>query len=200
MFSSPVSLTGYQNLGHYEIFRYDSDGDSLDLSPPAPHRRGRGVGREALATRPQPGETAGCSSHPESFTLRDTNEKRDAYEWNDGRSRLISSGIGQDDSAPADGQRRRQGRLLLHPRRPRPDGRKRQRVKIYDAREDGGFLFDPPRGLCKASDECHGAGHRIPPPPNINTGTGPEQARPPVTPAEAEEVQEAEGPASKGNA
>ena len=54
-------------------------------------------------------------------------------------------------------------------------------VKVYDARIDGGFLFDPSRGLCKASDECHGAGTEAPPPPNVNTGTGPEQARPPVT-------------------
>src|SRR6185312_11622186 len=53
-------------------------------------------------------------------------------------------------------------------------------VKIYDARTDGGFLYDPPRGLCKASDECHGAGTAAPPPPNINTGTGPERARPPI--------------------
>ena len=45
---------------------------------------------------------------------------------------------------------------------------------------NGGFLFDPPRGLCKASDECHGPSTQPPPPPNINTTEGPQQARPPV--------------------
>ena len=45
-------------------------------------------------------------------------------------------------------------------------------MKIYDARENGGFLFDPPTQPCKASDECHGAGTEAPGPPNINTFTG----------------------------
>ena len=45
-------------------------------------------------------------------------------------------------------------------------------MKVYDAREDGGFLFDPPPHPCAASDECHGAGTQAPAPPNINTFTG----------------------------
>ena len=31
-------------------------------------------------------------------------------------------------------------------------------VKIYDARENGGFFVTPEPPLCKSSDECHGAG------------------------------------------
>ena len=38
-------------------------------------------------------------------------------------------------------------------------------VKIYDAREEGGFPSSPPPVPCKASDECHGAGSQNPPPP-----------------------------------
>src|SRR5262249_10665020 len=45
-------------------------------------------------------------------------------------------------------------------------------VKIYDAREDGGFLFEESRKPCAASDECHGAGSEQPPAPSINTATG----------------------------
>ena len=45
-------------------------------------------------------------------------------------------------------------------------------MKIYDARQDGGFyvpLREPP---CRASDECHGPGTQAPPPPDIGTYRG----------------------------
>jgi hypothetical protein len=47
-------------------------------------------------------------------------------------------------------------------------------VKIYDARAGGGFPYVPPGAPCKASDECHGPGTEVPPPPDIRTirGTG----------------------------
>ena len=45
-------------------------------------------------------------------------------------------------------------------------------VKIYDARELGGFPYVPPKPECKASDECHGAGTPVPPPPTINSKAG----------------------------
>ena len=35
----------------------------------------------------------------DSFVLRDTNGKTDAYEWSSGKTQLISSGLGPDDSA-----------------------------------------------------------------------------------------------------
>ena len=45
-------------------------------------------------------------------------------------------------------------------------------MKIYDARELGGFPYSPPEIQCKASDECHGAGSQAPPPPTIKTIAG----------------------------
>ena len=36
-------------------------------------------------------------------------------------------------------------------------------VKVYDAREGGGFPFVPEREPCKASDECHGPASKAPP-------------------------------------
>ena len=45
-------------------------------------------------------------------------------------------------------------------------------MKIYDARELGGFPYVPPKPECKASDECHGAGTPVPPPPTINSKAG----------------------------
>ncbi len=45
-------------------------------------------------------------------------------------------------------------------------------MKIYDARENGGFLVVPPLPLCAATDECHGPGTPVAPPPQIGTFKG----------------------------
>ena len=45
-------------------------------------------------------------------------------------------------------------------------------IKIYDARENGGFLSIPPRQPCQASDECHGPSSSAPPPPTIRHRNG----------------------------
>jgi hypothetical protein len=45
-------------------------------------------------------------------------------------------------------------------------------VKIYDAREGGGFPYVPPRADCKASDECHGAASPAPPPIEVGSESG----------------------------
>ncbi len=45
-------------------------------------------------------------------------------------------------------------------------------MKIYDAREGGGFLQIPPLPLCAAKDECHGPGTIPAPPPQIGTFKG----------------------------
>jgi hypothetical protein len=45
-------------------------------------------------------------------------------------------------------------------------------MKIYDAREGGGFPYLAPETPCKASDECHGAGTPVPPAPNIGSVVG----------------------------
>ena len=52
-------------------------------------------------------------------------------------------------------------------------------MKIYDARELGGFLYISPPQPCQASDECHGRGSDASPPPNIRTVTG--TRKPPPT-------------------
>jgi hypothetical protein len=104
--------------------------------------------------------------------LRDTNGKTDAYEWSSGKVQLISSGLGPADSAllsvSADGK---DAFFFTRDVLSRQDGNGGA-VKIYDAREGGGFLFEDSPKPCAASDECHGAGTEQPPAPNINTATG----------------------------
>ena len=85
---------------------------------------------------------------------------------------LISTGIGQNDSsllsASADGT----DAFFFTRDVLSPKDENGNAVKVYDARAGGGFLVDPPRQPCKASDECHGPGTPIPPPPDIKSQTG----------------------------
>ena len=45
-------------------------------------------------------------------------------------------------------------------------------MKVYDAREGGGFFKTIATPPCAASDECHGPSTQAPPPPPISTQTG----------------------------
>ena len=45
-------------------------------------------------------------------------------------------------------------------------------MKIYDARDDGGFFILPAPPPCAASDECHGPGTPVAPPPQIGSYVG----------------------------
>lgn len=182
LFSSVVPLTGYPNQGHSELFRYDSVSETLDCASCAPTLQ---AARSDVTMTPyglsMTNDGRVFFTTKDSFTLRDTNGKKDAYEWSNGRTQLISSGLGPYDSAllsvSADGKDAFFfTRDVLAPQ----DGNGNA-VKIYDAREDGGFLVEESRRPCAASDECHGAGTEQPGPPNIDTATG---EGPPRHPAE----------------
>ena len=107
---------------------------------------------------------------PEALVLTDTNGVKDAYEWSGGlQVGRLSTGGGVTALGTAHSERGRQGRLLLHPQRPRPERRKRERDKDLRRPRRGGYPFNPAPQPCAASDECHGAGSQPPPPPNINS-------------------------------
>jgi hypothetical protein len=101
--------------------------------------------------------------------LRDTNVRRDAYEWSDGEVELISSGQDRSDSGlltvSADGV----DAYFFTRETLAPNDTNGTLMKVYDAREEGGFFRIPPPPGCAASDECHGAGSQAPEP--IVTGT-----------------------------
>jgi hypothetical protein len=110
----------------------------------------------------------------DQLVLGDQNGKKDAYEWSGGQVGLISTGVG---SAPSslltvthDGRD-----AFFFTRETLVDGdHNGQAMKLYDAREEGGFFQLPPSPPCRASDECHGPGTQAAPPPPIGTyrGTG----------------------------
>jgi hypothetical protein len=173
LFSSVLSLTGYGNQGHSELYRYDTQSGALDCPSCAPTLQpAQSDVRMTPYGLSMTDDGRVFFTTEDSFVLRDTNGKADAYEWSGGKTQLISSGLGPADSAllsvSADGK---DAYFFTRDVLARQDGNG-SAIKIYDAREGGGFLFEDSPQPCAASDECHGAGTEQPPPPNINTATG----------------------------
>jgi hypothetical protein len=169
-FGSPVSLTGYDSAGHYEVYRYDGDEDAVDCASCIPTEL------SPSSDSSLPANGLGLSEGGEVFfntseklAIHDTNGKQDAYQWTNGESRLISSGTSpfaasllSITASGSDAYFFTRDSLVSN------DAGK-QTVKIYDAREDGGFFIVPAPPLCAASDECHGPGTRSAGPPEIGT-------------------------------
>ena len=173
VFNTHLSLSGAPNLGFDDIYRFDLEEGQLDCVSCSPTGSAQGSDVSLLdhgLNLADDGRVFYTTA--ESFALRDTNRKRDAYEWNDGAFQLISAGIGPQDSGlvtvSADGVNAyffTRDKLV-------PTDQNGNTVKIYDAREEGGFPFDAARLPCAASDECHGPGTPTPSPPDIATYTG----------------------------
>jgi hypothetical protein len=108
----------------------------------------------------------------DALVPRDLNEREDAYEWADGRVNLISTGISHFDSALLSATADGKDAYFFTRDTLVPQDLNRELVKVYDAREEGGFPSLPPPVPCKASDECHGAGTESPAPANINSVAG----------------------------
>ena len=174
-FASAASLTGFPNEGRSEIYRYDTGSADLDCASCAPTRAAP-AGDTSLSTFGLNLTDRGAVffTSPDQLVLRDSNKRKDAYEWDKGVPQLISTGSGASDSglvsASADGVNAYffTREVLV------PEDQNGTAMKIYDARELGGFPSDPPPLPCQASDECHGPGTPAAPPPDIGTfkGTG----------------------------
>jgi hypothetical protein len=173
-FNSTQSLTGYENLGHMEIFRYDSTGHAVACascaSTLAPAKEsnslppyGLGISRDGRV----------FYTSLEGLVLSDTNKKADAYEWNEGRIGILSTGQGLENAALLSTSEDGKDAFFFTREQLVDSDENGGAVKIYDAREGGGFVQLPAEQPCAASDECHGAGTQSPSPPNINSLEGP---------------------------
>ncbi len=183
-FTSTLPLTGVNSASHREIFRYDASTEALTCVSCSPTGE-QATGESTLASNglslADDGRVFFNSS--EGLVDRDLNEREDVYEWEpDGagppRARcenaagclgLITPGTSPFNSsllsASADGTD-----AFFFTRDALVHGDENgSRVRIYDAREEGGFPFTPSPVPCKASDECHGAGSPLPEPPNIQS-------------------------------
>ena len=173
-FVSTGSLTEFHSAGFSEVFRYDDGSQALDCVSCATTN----VIPTSAATLPPNG--LGLSNDGrvfftsgEALAPGDNNgSTRDAYEWEEGTTDLISSGVSQDDSGifsvSADGT---DANFFTRETLVGTDLNGRL-MKIYDARHLGGFLLNPPRVPCQASDECHGPGSQAAGPPPIGTYKG----------------------------
>ena len=172
VFTSVLPITDYPVEGHDQIYRYDADHDELNCATCPPS----GITATRDTTLPDYGSSLTEDGRvffttQEQLVLRDTNGVKDAYEWKDGVSQLISTGIARQDAglltASWDGTN-----VYFFTREVlAAEDENSSVMKIYDAREQGGFPSNPQRVPCQASDECHGAGSPIPPRPTVNTLT-----------------------------
>ncbi len=173
VFVTTVPLTGYTNAGHEEVFRYDSPGDAVACMSCNP-TGARAVGESSLARNGLSLADDGRVFFNSSDALlpTDLDNREDVFEWSGGRTTLISTGLSPFNSsllsAGADG---RDVYFFTRDTLVKQD-LNGSLVKIYDARENGGFPYTPPAVDCKASDECHGAGSPQPAPAAVNTITG----------------------------
>jgi hypothetical protein len=175
VFSVAAPLTGFENHGQLEVFRYDAGTQKIDCA-------------SCAASEARPAGNSVLSSHglsviddgrvfftsPDSLVLRDTDEKRDAYEWTNGEARLISSGTSPFDSGLLSATAN--GRDVYFFTRDTFVGSDHNGtlMKIYDAREHGGFFAIPEPPPCAASDECHGPSSATPPEPQMGSRGGTE--------------------------
>ena len=116
---------------------------------------------------------------------RDTNEATDVYEYVAGRPQLITTGTAAGSRATGFDAVvglvvfNKAGLIGVSPDgtdaylatfdRLVPQDLNGGALKIYNARVNGGFPFDPPTPPCEAADECHGA--TTSPPIPITNGT-----------------------------
>ncbi|HEY7257268.1 MAG TPA: hypothetical protein VH476_11375 [Solirubrobacterales bacterium] len=174
VFASSLPLTGFANLGHSEIYRYDTQQQSLECASCAT----TGAGAKSDTTLAPNGLNVTDDGRvffttKEGLVLSDTNEKRDAYEWAGGLTiSSISTGRSLADSTLLTVTRDGRDAFFFTRDVLVPEDENGGAVKIYDAREGGGYLQSSKPLPCAASDECHGPGTQAPPPPNINSVTG----------------------------
>ena len=117
---------------------------------------------------------------PEQLTLRDTNRRTDAYEYDPdpepGRSplNLISTGTGVTNAALASVSADGKNAFFFTRESIVRQDHNGATMKVYTAREGGGYSYLPEEVPCQAADECRGPGTTAAPAPQIGTyeGTG----------------------------
>jgi hypothetical protein len=172
-FASGVPVTEYDSNGHAEVYRFKGEGHVIDCVS-CPSTNAAATGDSRLASQgmniTEDGRVFFTASEP--LVLRDTNGKDDVYEWKDGEVQPISPGADQFGSRlltiSADGK---DAYFFTHASLA-PQDRNGNQVKIYDARENGGFFVVPSQPPCAASDECHGPGSQAAAPPDIGSFGG----------------------------
>jgi DNA-binding beta-propeller fold protein YncE len=126
----------------------------------------------------------------DALAAADTDNQKDAYEWEPqgagncqptsptfGKATgaclaLISAGTSAFDSGLLGVSANGKDTYFFTRDSLAPQDQNGPTMKIYDAREGGGFPYEYPPVACKASDECHGASSPAPGPLEVGSGAG----------------------------
>jgi sugar lactone lactonase YvrE len=183
---STLPLSGYDNAGHSEVFRYDPVGDAVDCASCNPTGE-QATGDASLASNGLSLTADGrvFFNSAEGLADRDLNGKEDAYEWEPngfefgrgapscheelGCVELLSAGASLYASSLLSVSEDGGDAYFFTRQKLSQQDENGNTVKIYDARELGGFPFVPQAVQCKASDECHGPASRTPAAPLITS-------------------------------
>lgn len=172
-FASRESLTGFDNVGHSEIYRYDAPADRLDCVSCALTEASPRTDAELSSTGLNLADDGRVFfTSEEQLVLRDTNNRPDAYEWENGSTELISTGRGSNGAGLLTVSANGTDAFFFTRQVITAQDHNGTSMKIYDARADGGFFADITPPPCQASDECHGPGSQEAPPPQIATLEG----------------------------
>ncbi len=172
VFPSTLSLSGFDGGGREEIFRFDSAQgiDCVSCNPTGAKPPDDASLSPYGANLTDDGRVFFTSAEP--LTLRDSNEKRDVYEWSEGKQELVSTGTSSEDSSLLSVSSDGTDAFFFTRQKLVPEDENGATVRLYDAREGGGFAFGPPQFQCAASDECHGASTPAPAPLGAATTAG----------------------------
>jgi hypothetical protein len=175
VYATTLPITGFDSGGRYNLYRYSSGtGESACVSC-----------NTTLATPTSdaalPANGLGLTdggavffTSGEPLVLRDNNDKKDAYEWENGKVELISSGKDSFDSGMLSATSDGTDAFFFTRETLAPNDANGTLMKIYDARSDGGFFEIPNPPPCASSDECHGPSSPAAGPATLGTlkGTG----------------------------
>jgi hypothetical protein len=165
-FLTASKVTAYDNAGYQEMYSYNpANGRILCVSCQPDGTAPTADVRASTAGFFMSDDGRTFFSTTDALVPQDTNALTDIYEFVEGRPQLISTGTAAQDSrgenenymaglagVSADGVDvyfSTYDSLV-------PEDHNGPFLKFYDARTNGGFLFDLPAAPCEAADECHG--------------------------------------------
>jgi hypothetical protein len=178
-FATLIKLTDRSTDGNHQVYRFDAPQDRIDCVSCTPTNA---ITRADAFLSPNglnidDGGRVYFTS-PEQLTLRDTNRRTDAYEWEElpgaeqGRVNLISTGTGVVNAALASVDHSGKNAYFYTRESIIPQDDNGPTMKVYTAREGGGYSYLPEEIPCQSADECRGPSTVAAPPPNIGTYEG----------------------------
>ncbi len=178
VFTSKVQLTERSTDGNAQVYRYDAPDEQIRCVSCTPTNAITKSDAFLTSTGSDIDENGRVYfTSPEQLTLRDTNRRTDAYEWEEasngeGVLNLISTGTGVVNAALASVDASGRNAYFFTRESIIPQDDNGPTMKVYTAREGGGLSYLPNRVPCQSADECRGPGTAVAPPPNVGTYEG----------------------------